>query len=190
MSNFNLADYDTVDSRIKKFYTEHDDGRILTEMVSDKSNLENVIFRAEILMGNVVKSTGYAHEVQGAGFVNKTSHLENCETSAIGRGLANLGYSGNKRASREEMEKVERMETMKKSVEYKGYPTKKDFDLDYKDCYNRIMELLKGREVDDGRRFKIQDGIDKWEPSFMRSNVIPDLVKLKIKNEVKIPKST
>jgi hypothetical protein len=44
---------------------------------------------------------------------NKTSALENAETSAIGRALANAGYSGNKRTSRQEMEKVARGATPK-----------------------------------------------------------------------------
>ncbi len=38
--------------------------------------------------------TGHAYEVQGAGFINKTSHVENAETSAIGRALASAGYVG------------------------------------------------------------------------------------------------
>ena len=38
--------------------------------------------------------TGHAYEVQGAGFINKTSHVENAETSAIGRALASAGYIG------------------------------------------------------------------------------------------------
>jgi len=59
-------------------------------------------------------ATGYAEEVRGAGNVNRTSHVENCETSAVGRALANAGYAGsdvNKRPSREEMSKVQRMTT-------------------------------------------------------------------------------
>jgi len=55
-----------------------------------------------------MKATGFAFEVDGQGMANKTSALENCETSAIGRALANAGFSGNKRTSREEMEKVAR----------------------------------------------------------------------------------
>jgi len=58
-------------------------------------------------------STGYAFEVDGGYGANKTSALENCETSAIGRALANMGLHGNKRASREEMSKVERGVTPK-----------------------------------------------------------------------------
>jgi hypothetical protein len=57
---------------------------------------------------NNPKASGLAFEIEGTSGANKTSALENAETSAIGRALANAGYSGNKRASREEMEKVAR----------------------------------------------------------------------------------
>jgi len=56
-----------------------------------------------------MKSTGYASEIEGTGGANNVDALANCETSAIGRTLANMGLSGNKRASREEMQKVERV---------------------------------------------------------------------------------
>jgi hypothetical protein len=49
---------------------------------------------------------------------NQSSALENCETSAIGRALANAGYSGNKRTSREEMEKVQRFEETQKQRDW------------------------------------------------------------------------
>jgi hypothetical protein len=69
------------------------------------------VIRAELWLGDVCIATGYAEEVRGAGNVNRTSHVENCETSAVGRALANAGMAGtdvNKRPSREEMAKVQR----------------------------------------------------------------------------------
>jgi hypothetical protein len=72
------------------------------------------VIRAELWLDDVCVATGYAEEVRGAGNVNRTSHVENCETSAVGRALANAGYAGsdvNKRPSREEMGKVQRMTT-------------------------------------------------------------------------------
>lgn len=114
MANFNLADYETVDSRIKKFYTEHPEGRILTEMVTAQGEVGSTrwIVKASVYRATGYKhpdATGYAYEVDGAGgMANKTAALENCETSSIGRALANLGYSGDKRASREEMQKADR----------------------------------------------------------------------------------
>jgi hypothetical protein len=68
------------------------------------------VIRAELWLEDLCIATGYAEEVRGAGNVNRTSHVENCETSAVGRALANAGMAGtdvNKRPSREEMSKVQ-----------------------------------------------------------------------------------
>jgi hypothetical protein len=118
MANFNLADYEPVDSRIHKFWAEHPDGTILTEDVSTDFDRTagRWVFKASIITGGLVRATGYAAEIDGQGNVNRTSVVENAETSAIGRALANFGYSGNKRASREEMEKVQRYENAPKTA--------------------------------------------------------------------------
>jgi hypothetical protein len=63
---------------------------------------------------NLPKTTGWAFEIDGQAGANKTSALENAETSCLGRCLANYLYSGNKRASREEMAKVARAEQSKR----------------------------------------------------------------------------
>jgi hypothetical protein len=112
MGNFNLADYETVDSRIKRFYGDHPTGRINTELVAAEGPVGATrwIVKASVWRSNETidaDGTGYAFEVDGSGgMANKTSALENGETSAIGRALANIGYSGDKRASREEMAKA------------------------------------------------------------------------------------
>lgn len=116
MANFNLADYETVDTRIHRFYEAHKYGRIMTELVdmvhNDKGQIVQFIFKAEIYrdLGDTVPSaTGYAEEILGSSPVNRTSALENCETSAIGRALANLGFSTKgQRPSQEEMGKAAR----------------------------------------------------------------------------------
>jgi hypothetical protein len=104
---FNLDDYETVEERLIKFWKEHPDGRIVTSMLSGSGS--QFVVRAELYKNgsDPVWATGLAEEtVQGRG-VNSTSALENCETSAIGRALANAGYATKgKRASREEMSKV------------------------------------------------------------------------------------
>ena len=104
---FNLDDYETVEERLVKFWKEHESGRIITTLISGTSS--QFIVRAELYKdgSQLIWATGLAEEtVQGRG-VNSTSALENCETSAIGRALANAGYATKgKRASREEMSKV------------------------------------------------------------------------------------
>lgn len=116
---FNLDDYETVEERLIKFWKDHPDGQIHTKLVSSTSSqyiVEASIYRTEA--DPRPWTTGLAEEtVQGRG-VNATSALENCETSAIGRALANAGYATKgKRASREEMSKVAATQQVKAKVE-------------------------------------------------------------------------
>jgi hypothetical protein len=108
---FDLGNYETVEDRLARFWTDHPNGRINSELVVQDG--DQVIFKAAVYFDAadpIPRATGYAEELRGSSPVNKTSHLENCETSAIGRALANCGYSTRgKRASREEMTKVARM---------------------------------------------------------------------------------
>ncbi len=106
---FNLDDYEPVAVRHSRWLAQHPNGRTLTHMVSTPG-ADICVIRAELWLEDVCIATGYAEEVRGAGNVNRTSHVENCETSAVGRALANAGMAGtdvNKRPSREEMMKVQ-----------------------------------------------------------------------------------
>ena len=113
MSKVNLSNYEEVKDRIKRFYKAFTDGRIITEMVRIAEDAKTVFFRAAIFKnaseqeGNLPLATGFAFEREGSNPVNRTSHVENCETSAIGRALANMNFiKGQSRPSREEMLKV------------------------------------------------------------------------------------
>ena len=110
---FNLADYETVESRLEKWWKDYPDGRLATkiEQASDTRYIVSAeLFRTEA--DAKAYATGLASESVSDRGVNSTSALENCETSAIGRALANAGYAAKgKRASREEMTKVVRSET-------------------------------------------------------------------------------
>jgi len=128
MARFNLADYETVEDRLKRFYADHPDGRVLTEnetIPEYRSEKIWVVKAIVFLTGEDIergcpKATGHAFEIDGTGMANQSSALENCETSAIGRALANAGYSGNKRTSREEMEKVQRHEQAQKDRDWEA----------------------------------------------------------------------
>jgi hypothetical protein len=116
MAQFNLQDYETVAERIARFYKDRPDGRIITRNITTAQDRQistwvvqaYIYFSAADQEKNLAKATGLAFEIDGTGMANKTSALENAETSAIGRALANAGYSGDKRATREEMSKVKR----------------------------------------------------------------------------------
>jgi hypothetical protein len=111
--SFNLKEYEPVEDRNRRFWADHPEGRILTDLVHHDGT--RYVVRSEVYTDRDdtrPAATGYAEEVVTAVGVNKTSALENCETSAEGRALARLGYAPKgARPSREEMEKVQRRET-------------------------------------------------------------------------------
>ena len=112
---FNLDDYEPVAARLSRWIescrergVQHRVETALMEYTDSRC-----VFRATIFEGDVAVATGHAEETRGEGHVNRTSHLENCETGALGRALANAGWAGSdvsKRPSREEMSKVVRTE--------------------------------------------------------------------------------
>ena len=110
---FNLADYETVESRLEKWWKDYPDGRVATKI--EQATDSRYIVSAELYRTEAdakAYATGLASESVSDRGVNSTSALENCETSAIGRALANAGYAAKgKRASREEMTKVVRSDT-------------------------------------------------------------------------------
>lgn len=113
MGQFNLENYVPVHERIEKFYSANPNGRINTSIERiDETGL--VVFKAAAFRERddaEPSATGHAYELAGSSYINKTSYIENCETSAIGRALANLGIEVSRGiASREEMQKVERMQ--------------------------------------------------------------------------------
>ena len=118
---FNINDYETVEVRLGKFIGEHADFRIYTELL--ESSPTRFIVRASIYRTELDAypwATGLAYEMVTDRGVNQTSALENCETSAIGRALANAGYAAKgKRPSQSEMVKVIAAETPTKSFKEK-----------------------------------------------------------------------
>jgi len=113
---FNLEDYEPVAHRLDRWlkdcHVRSVQPRVITDLVHYLQN--SAVFSASLYENDVLIATGWAEEIRGEGHINKTSHLENCETGAVGRALANAGYAGsdlNKRPSREEMTKVQRVTT-------------------------------------------------------------------------------
>jgi hypothetical protein len=118
---FDLSKYATVAERLTQAHKDHPDLRIITEVTNIDGEIGKTrwVVKATLFLSagdqanGLAKATGYAFEVDGSGGANATSALENCESSAIGRCLMVAGYSMNKEsnslASREEMEKVERV---------------------------------------------------------------------------------
>jgi hypothetical protein len=110
-SSFNPDQYATVAERIELFYSRFPEGRINTELVGREDG--EITFKALVYRtatDSLAAATGWASEREGSTDVNSVACLENTETSAVGRALANLGFTAStKRPSREEMEKAARV---------------------------------------------------------------------------------
>jgi hypothetical protein len=109
-SSFNPDEYALVADRIALFYERYPTGRIIPRLHRVTENA--VIFEALVyrdLSDPEPAATGWAREFEGDGEINQVACLENTETSAIGRALANLGFAASKkRPSYEEMAKADR----------------------------------------------------------------------------------
>ena len=82
--------YAEVNQRIKAFRMVYPTGTIDTEMISNENGV--CIFKATVGIGQTILATGTAYEKENSSFINKTSYIENCETSAVGRALGMAGF--------------------------------------------------------------------------------------------------
>lgn len=145
---FNLADYETVDSRIHQFYGEFKDGRIVTELELIDMEKGHVIFKAYIYKDSVrtmPDATGYADGFRKDRGVDAQFWINNAETSSIGRALANLGLSAKgKRPSVEEMAQVNAVKTVAKKSEKPAVQDVVQDDQDYWTTpvgkYNKVVD--------------------------------------------------
>ena len=119
---FDLTNYETVEQRLVRWWSAYPNGRVYTCMMNYTGDA--CVFYAELYADKEDKvpvATGYAEEVKSDRGVNATSFVENCETSAIGRAIANCPLqapASGPRPSRNEMQKVERLTTSPQPQEH------------------------------------------------------------------------
>jgi hypothetical protein len=152
MARFDLQNYETVAQRIIRFYADHSEGAIITKYLTtdaDRERRQWVVY-AEVWFdkNNDVRptGTGLAFEIDGGAGANSTSALENCESSAVGRALAQANYGGDKRVTREEMAKVNRGPAKENQITAN----------DIQNCANlKDLEALWSKSVDSGDSTKL-----------------------------------
>ena len=89
--NITVNEYAQVNERIKAFRMVYPQGSIRTEMISNENGV--CIFKAVVISeSGIILGTGTAYEKENSSFINKTSYIENCETSAVGRALGMAGF--------------------------------------------------------------------------------------------------
>ena len=156
-------DYVEVDERIRLFWELHPTWSILTEMIYNCEKEMVTIFKATIMDDNdKVRANGHAREFQAdkKSMVNKTSHVENCETSAIGRACGvkgiiteyGLASANEVRGARELEKQLDELDAVKK-VEFTAKPepepTAEPDHLLTKDAPKEMIDKILGKSSDD-----------------------------------------
>lgn len=119
-SHFDLQNYEPVENRIRAFWQKFPKGRLITDLQRTERSDGRIewICRTEAFTSQDdarPQATGFATEIEGSTPINRSNASENCETSSIGRCLANLGFAAKgKRPSREEMAKVARNQSQQR----------------------------------------------------------------------------
>ena len=161
---FDLQNYETVEERLVRWWAAYPNAQIITTMVHYDG--KTVVFRADGIVEGTTVAVGHAEEVHGSSPVNKTSFVENCETSAIGRMIGNspIGTKPGARPTRQEMQKVERQggQQMQAGSALAGMATPRQLGF--------IKKLAKDRGLDDEGLF------DECQSRF---NVLPELLTAK-----------
>jgi hypothetical protein len=146
MPKFNIDNYELVEDRLKKFWKDNPNARINTDVVGNSDDGTMVIVKAELFINKedtLPIATGLAQETKGlGGFANNEAWLENCESSAIGRALANWKYQGSKkpRPTQEEMKKVIANDDV-------GKETNKNLDASSKETNESLDAFPKKKQV-------------------------------------------
>lgn len=156
MAQFNLEDYNDVATRVQQFRKDHPNGHILSELISNDG--KNIIIRAEVYYTNDQarpNGVGYAEEIRGQGYINKTSALENAETSAWGRALAACGYATKKIASVDEINIAKGKE---QTIEANKRAQK---EQEYQDALAREEQVFK-KNVDNENKKAIWNLTQEW----------------------------
>lgn len=135
-------DYAEVNQRIKAYRMVYPTGSIIPEMLKCENGM--CVFKATVSDegGNII-GVGHAYEKENSTFINKTSYIENCETSAVGRALGMAGFGiDTSVASAEEVANA--IENQKNNKSEKNKKTKAD-EINYKQA---LLDELKKNSID------------------------------------------
>jgi hypothetical protein len=163
--NDRFEGYIPVAARVVKFYEDHPEGRILTAIVEHDHASGFILMRAEVYRNSddqLPAATGHAFEIQGEGFVNKTSHIENCETGSVGRALANLGYEVKEAQRPQETQKTTRPQAVSRLAEREEKPNGARYDVDILAALDALGKKPNSPWLDDQIKRKYPDHEGAW----------------------------
>jgi hypothetical protein len=169
-----FEDYVPVAERLEKFYAAYPEGRVLTAIVEHDREAGFILMRAEVYRNAddaQPAATGHAFEIRSEGYVQKTSYVEVCETSSVGRALALLGFEVKRGiASREEIEKPLRMAGGRATQASEPSPEEQAARLDAEILQSAAALGYDAAKVRKwvNQKFKVTDGLDSLSPELKR----------------------
>src|SRR5207237_4541536 len=170
-----FEDYVPVAERLEKFYERFPEGRVITHIIEHNMETGFVLMRAEVYRNAddaQPAATGHAFEVRSEGYVQKTSYVEVCETSCVGRALALLGFEVKRGiASREEIEKPLRMAAGRSpQAAAEPSPEEQAARLDAEILQSAAQLGYDAAKVRNwvNKKFKVTDGLDALSPDLKR----------------------
>lgn len=151
-TNIKGKDYAEVNQRIKAFRMLYPQGVIKTEMLKCEDGI--CVFKAEIYdEKGTLLATGTAYEKENSTFINKTSYIENCETSAVGRalGMCGLGIDTSVASAEEVQNAMANQNKKNEAPNYRNELIKycKDNDIDMKEIAKNYQLVGKKLSNDD-----------------------------------------
>jgi hypothetical protein len=169
-----FEDYVPVAERLEKFYERFPDGRVITHIIEHNMETGFVLMRAEVYRNAddaQPAATGHAFEIRSEGYVQKTSYVEVCETSSVGRALALLGFEVKRGiASREEIEKPLRMAAGRAAQASEPSPEEQAARLDAEILQSAAALGYDAAKVRKwvNQKFKVTEGLDSLAPELKR----------------------
>lgn len=147
-TNIKGKEYAEVNQRIKAFRMVYPQGGIPTEMISNENGI--CIFKATVMTDDGrVLGTGTAYEKEGSSFINKTSYIENCETSAVGRALGMAGFGiDTSVASAEEVQNAIQQQEEEKQKQQKELEIEREKTITKK-LEDALLLSIKNNEIKD-----------------------------------------
>ncbi|MDB4301952.1 hypothetical protein N9924_00145 [bacterium] len=160
-------EYVDVADRVQLFHKEYKNHSILTNVIqlNKYNDSKNMFALVQCQIQNperIVIATGHAMEVEGSNDINKTSYLENAETSAVGRALGFLGIGSSKSiASKEEVKQAvtSQEKIQKKETVVKGKELTKDAKKDLKEIDLSFIPALKDGKRTDAALKRLNKGL-------------------------------
>ena len=160
-TNIKGKEYAEVNQRIKAFRMVYPEGSIVTQLISNENGV--CIFKATVTnCESKVLGTGTAYEKENSSFINKTSYIENCETSAVGRalGMAGFGIDTSVASFEEVANAIQQQDEDKKIDKIKQEALKKSIENNMLDVNGLDKEILSKYGYEKIEDIKLKDYIN------------------------------